>query len=368
MSNVLGKHLTLTLFGESHGPAIGAVLDGLPGGVRIDENYIAGMMAQRRAAGAASTARHEADAVQFLSGVKDGFSEGTPVTVLIANTNVRRKDYDELKDTARPGHADYAGHIRYNGFEDPSGGGHFSGRLTAPVVAAGAIARHMLEEKGILIGTHIASLAGIADRPFQEERLEEEIRTVSSRTFPVLDEDAGRRMMEVIEEARSSCDSVGGILDTAVTGLPAGIGDPAFDSLESSLAKAVFSVGAVKGISFGSGFGFAEMRGSQANDPFAVRNGRIVTLTNHNGGINGGISNGMPVRFRTVIKPTPSIARPQQTVNFRTMEEKTITIHGRHDPAIIHRARVVIDAVTALTLADALMESRGREYFGGRLQ
>lgn len=365
MSNTLGKNLTLTLFGESHGAAIGAVLDGLPGGVRIDPEYIADMMEQRRAAGSISTGRHEADGVQFLSGVRDGFSEGTPVAIMIANTNVRRNDYDNLRDTARPGHADYAGHIKYNGYEDPSGGGHFSGRLTAPVVAAGAIARSMLKEKGILIGTHIASLAGISDAPFDENNLEKEIRLVSSRRFAVLDEEKGREMMQKIEEARMACDSVGGILDTAVTGIPAGIGEPSFDSLESCLAHAVFSVGAVKGIAFGSGFGFAGMRGSEANDPFAVRDGKIVTLTNHNGGINGGISNGMPVRFHTVIKPTPSIAQQQDTVNYRTKEEKKLTISGRHDPAIIHRARVVIDAVTALTVADQLMERFGREYFGG---
>lgn len=366
MSNIFGKNLTLTLFGESHGEAIGAVLDGLPGGVKIDRSYMREMMDQRRAVGSLSTGRHEADAVQILSGVKDDYSEGTPIALVIANTNVRRKDYDELKDTARPGHADYAGDVKYNGYEDASGGGHFSGRLTAPIVAAGAIVRKMLEEKGILIGTHIALLHGIKDIPFDEKKLHEEIVLLNHRRFAVLDEARGECMKAEIEKAREMCDSVGGILDTAIVGLDAGIGEPAFDALESGIAKAMFSIGAVKGIAFGAGFGFAEMFGSEANDPFAVANGKVVTTTNHNGGINGGISNGMPIRFHTVIKPTPSIARKQNTVNYRTKEETVLEIHGRHDPAIIHRARVVVDAMSALVIADYLMERYGREFFGGK--
>lgn len=366
MSNILGKNLTLTLFGESHGEAIGAILDGLPGGVKIDRSYMQEMMDQRKAVGSLSTGRHEADEVQFLSGVKDGYSEGTPIALLIANTNVKRKDYDALKDTARPGHADYAGDVKYNGYEDASGGGHFSGRLTAPIVAAGAIVRKMLEEKGIFIGTHIASLHGIKDRPFDEERLLEDVNYLNKCTFAVLDEGQGECMKAEIEKARVQCDSVGGILDTAIVGLKAGVGEPLFDALESDIAKAVFSIGAVKGIAFGAGFGFADMMGSEANDPFAIKEGKVVTTTNHNGGINGGISNGMPVRFHTVIKPTPSIAKKQNTVNYRTKEEKVLEIHGRHDPAIIHRARVVVDAVTALVIADNLMERYGREYFGGK--
>lgn len=366
MSNILGKNLTLTLFGESHGEGIGAILDGLPGGVQIDRAYMQEMMDQRKAVGSLSTGRHEADAVQFLSGVKDGYSEGTPLCLFIANTNVRRKDYDDLKDTARPGHADYAGHIRYNGYEDASGGGHFSGRLTAPVVAAGSIARKMLEDKGIYIGTHIASLHGVKDRPFNEAHLLEEIHYLNHQMFAVLDEKQAECMKTEIEKAAGNCDSVGGILDTAVVGLEAGIGEPSFDALECGIAKAMFSIGAVKGIAFGAGFGFADMYGSEANDPFAMRDGKVVTTTNHNGGINGGISNGMPVRFHTVIKPTPSIAKKQNTVNYVTKQEKELEIHGRHDPAIIHRARVVVDAMTALVLVDYLMECYGREYFGGQ--
>ncbi len=366
MSNILGKNLTLTLFGESHGEAIGAVLDGLPGGVRIDPSYMQEMMDQRRAVGALSTGRHEADAVQILSGVKDGYSEGTPIALIIANTNVKRKDYDALKDVARPGHADFAGDVKYNGYEDSSGGGHFSGRLTAPIVACGSIARKMLEEKGIYIGSHIAVLHGIRDRAFDEEHLKEEIDIVNHRAFAVLDEEQGECMKAEIEKSREQCESVGGILDTAVVGLEAGIGEPAFDSLESGIAKAIFSIGAVKGIAFGKGFGFADMYGSEANDAFAIQDDQVVTTTNHNGGINGGISNGMPIRFHTVIKPTPSIAKKQNTVNYRTKEETVLEIHGRHDPAIIHRARVVVDSVTALVVADYLMERHGREYFGGK--
>ena len=241
MSNILGKNLTLTLFGESHGEAIGAILDGLPGGVKIDRSYMQEMMDQRKAVGSLSTGRHEADEVQFLSGVKDGYSEGTPIALVIANTNVKRKDYDALKDTARPGHADYAGDVKYNGYEDASGGGHFSGRLTAPIVAVGAIARNMLEEKGIFIGTHIASLHGIKDRPFDEVHLLEDVNYLNKCTFAVLDAGVGECMKAEIEKAREQCDSVGGILDTAVVGLEAGIGEPAFDALESDIAKAIFS-------------------------------------------------------------------------------------------------------------------------------
>lgn len=366
MSDIFGRHLTVTLFGESHGPAVGAVLDGLPGGVKIDPEEIAEDMNKRRAVGSISTGRHEADQVKFLSGVRNGYSEGTAIALVIENTNVHSHDYDDLRDTARPGHADYAGHIRYNGFEDPSGGGHFSGRLTAPLTACGSIVLRMLREKGILIGSHILRLHGIEERHFDETDLRKDILSVSAKQFAVLDEEKGAAMKACIEAARKQCDSVGGILETAVIGLPAGIGDPFFDSLESCISHAVFSVPAVKGIAFGSGFGFADLYGSEANDPFRIQDGKVVTSSNHNGGINGGISNGMPVVFTTVIKPTPSIAKAQETVNYVTKENKELTIRGRHDPAVIHRARIVIDSVTALVIADTLMGAYGREYFGGR--
>lgn len=366
MKNVIGNSITLTLFGESHGTAIGGVLDGFPAGVRIDEKLIEDMMAKRRAAGAASTGRHEADVPQFLSGIHDGYSEGTPIAFVTANTSQHSGDYDALKNIARPGHADYTGHIHYYGYEDASGGGHFSGRLTAVMVAAGAICMCLLRERKIAIGTHIADLCGIQDRPFRESDLQTDISLLNKRTFAVLDETKEAEMMEKILEAKKDLDSVGGILDTAVIGLPAGYGDPEFDSLESSLAHAMFSIPAVKGIAFGKGYAFAHMHGSEANDPFAMKDGKVVTVTNNNGGINGGISNGMPIRFTTVIKPTPSIARTQDTVNFETNENVKLEIHGRHDPAIIHRARIVVDAMTALTIADAIVSRDGYEGWKGR--
>ncbi len=368
MSNTIGTHLTVTLFGESHGPAIGAVVDGLPGGVKIDLEYIAQRMEFRKAVGSISTGRKEADAVKILSGVKNDRSEGTPIALLIENTNVRSHDYNALQNIARPGHADYAGHVKYDGFEDASGGGHFSGRLTAPIVAAGAIAQHMLEEKGIYIGSHIASLHGIEDEVFDESRLKEQIDALNQKSFAVIRPEIESVMVSEIEKAKENLDSVGGILETVVIGMPAGVGEPTFDSIESKIAHAMFSVPAVKGIEFGEGFGFAKMYGSEANDAFAMKDGSVTTLTNHNGGVNGGITNGMPILFRTVIKPTPSIAQKQHSVNFEEGVDTEIEIHGRHDPAIIHRGRVVIDSMCALVIADFLMERFGREYFRGEKQ
>lgn len=359
MNNTIGNLITLTVFGESHGPAIGGVLDGLPPGLVVDEAYIASQMDLRRAVGKISTGRHEADVPKFLSGVKNGRTEGTPMAFMIRNSDVKRSDYDMLAETARPSHADYTGHVKYSGFQDASGGGHFSGRLTAVITAAGAILRQALEQKGILIGTHIRSLHGIEDDPFLQNELVQQIRALNAKDFAVLNEETGKQMIAEIEHAASLHDSLGGILETAVSGLPAGIGEPMFDSLESRLSHALFSIPAVKGVEFGSGWELAQMYGSEANDAFGVEDGQVITLTNHNGGINGGISNGMPVLFRTVIKPTPSIARSQKTVNFRTMEETEITIKGRHDPAIVHRARVVQDTMTALVLADLLAQHFG---------
>jgi chorismate synthase len=364
MKNTFGSHITITLFGESHGKAVGAVIDGMPAGVKIDYELMADMMDARRAAGSISTARREDDLPEILSGVKDGYSEGTPIALLINNTNVHSTDYDALKNTPRPGHADYTGHIKYLGYEDASGGGHFSGRLTAPIVAAGAICMHMLETKGIYIGTHIAKLKDIEDLPFDEENLKRDIEILHNKRFAALDDKKGEAMIATILSCRENQDSVGGILDTAVVGLEAGLGEPEFDSLESVLSHAMFSIPAVKGIEFGEGFHFADLYGSQANDAFAIKDGRVVTKTNHNGGINGGISNGMPIRFRTVVKPTPSIAQSQDTVDYETLEEKKLSIAGRHDPAVIHRARVVVDAMTAIVLTDFLLERHGSLYFG----
>lgn len=364
MKNTFGNNLTVTLFGESHGTAIGAVMDGVPSGVRIDMDIISRMVNQRKAAGTISTGRKEDDIPEFVSGVKNGVTEGTPITFFIQNKNVHSSDYNALENVARPSHADYAGHMKYRGNEDASGGGHFSGRLTAPLVVCGAICMCMLKEKHISIGTHISRMMDIVDRPFDEDNLLHDIEICNEKTFSTLDDEKGQAMIALINDARNKQDSVGGILDTAIVGMDAGVGEPAFDSVESMLSHALFSIPACKGVMFGSGFDFASMYGSKANDAFEMKDGKVTTVTNHNGGINSGITNGMPIRFQTVFKPTPSISQKQKTVNFKTNENVEIEIHGRHDPAIIHRARVVVDAMCAITLVDLLITRYGTMYFG----
>lgn len=356
MRNTFGNVLTITLFGESHGAAVGAVLDGLAPGTVIDEEYIKARMDKRRAYGRISTARQETDEVEILSGVFEGRATGTPLTLLIRNADTHSGDYSELKNVARPSHADYTANCKYGGFQDYRGGGHFSGRITAALVAAGAILLHELEEKGIYIGTHIASCHGINDRSFEgsKDSLLSDIEYLRNEKFPVLDKAAAEAMRTEIEKAAGEGDSVGGVLETAIAGLPAGLGEPWFDTLEGMLAHIAFSVPAVKGIEFGAGFGFAEMRGSEANDAFRYENGEVVTLTNNNGGINGGISNGMPVLFRTAVKPTPSIFKTQQTIDFAEKKNTELSLKGRHDPAVIHRAAAVMDAAAALAVADML--------------
>lgn len=364
MKNTFGNALTVTIFGESHGAAVGAVLDGLSPGIRIEEEYIRAKMDKRRAYGKISTARQEADEVEFLSGVFNGYTTGTPLTVMIRNADTHSKDYSELKTTARPSHADFTAECKYGGFQDYRGGGHFSGRITAALVAAGAIVMSALEEKGIFIGTHISECYGIKDRGFAgamnaEQAICEEISCLARKQFPVIDDKAAEAMKKEIEAAAAEGDSVGGILETAVVGLPAGVGEPWFDSLEGMIAHMAFSIPAVKGIEFGAGFGFAVMKGSEANDAFRCENGRIVTETNNNGGINGGISNGMPIVFRMAVKPTPSIFKTQQTVDFAECKNKELSLKGRHDPAVIHRAAVVTEAATALVIADMLLTRYG---------
>lgn len=358
MKNTFGNHVSVTLFGESHGAEIGAVLDGLAPGVRVDEDFIRHQLSLRRPHGKISTARVEADEFRIVSGVFEGRTTGTPLCILIPNTNTRSGDYE--KGLPRPGHADYTAECKYHGYQDYRGGGHFSGRLTAPLVAAGAIAISMLRKSGILIGTHISSLAGIADRAFGN--VEADIETLDDLIFPVLSASASEAMQREIEAAASEGDSVGGILETAVTGLPAGLGEPWFDTVEGLLSHALFSIPAVKGVEFGAGFGFADLRGSEANDALRVVNGKVVTTTNHNGGINGGITNGMPVVFRCAVKPTPSIFLDQESVDLDTMQNATLSLKGRHDPAIIHRARVVVDSVTALVLCDILAGRFGTDF------
>ena len=360
MRNTFGSNVAVTLFGESHGEAIGCVLDGLAPGIKIDEKYIAEKLALRRPAGVISTARREKDEYKIVSGVFGGFTTGAPLCIVIPNADIKSSDYDELKNLARPGHADLTAQIKYNGFQDYRGGGHFSGRLTAPIVAAGAICLSALEAKGIKIATHISAVAGIRDRRFDPVRPETE--DLDRLYFPLLDREKEQEMRSAIESAANEGDSVGGELETAVTGLPAGLGEPWFDSAESLLSHALFSIPAVKGIEFGAGFGFETMKGSEVNDPISVKEGKISTLTNNNGGINGGITNSMPLIFRLAVKPTPSIAKAQQTVDMRVPENASLELKGRHDPCIVHRARAVADAVTAIVICDLLAARYGTDY------
>ncbi|MBQ7295082.1 MAG: chorismate synthase [Clostridia bacterium] len=360
MKNTFGNNICITLFGESHGEAIGCVLDGIAPGVEVDEEFIASQMEKRKGINSISTPRREADKVRILSGVFEGKTTGTPIALMIENQSQHSKDYSATKDLARPGHADFTAECKYHGFQDYRGGGHFSGRITAPIVAAGAICLKALEAKGIEIGTHIASCGGINDREFND--LNKDIILLKNREMPTLCEKAGKDMIALIEKMRGEGDSVGGVLTTAVTGVPAGVGEPWFDTVESVISHALFSVPAIKGIEFGAGFGFAAMKGSEANDPFLISDGRVHTKTNNNGGINGGITNGMPIIFSCAVKPTPSIYKKQQTVDFKKRENAEIEIKGRHDPAIIHRARVVVDSVTAIALCDLLTGRFGTDY------
>ena len=359
MKNTFGQSIALTLFGESHGAQIGAVIDGLAPGIPVDEDFIRHQLSLRRPAkDGLSTARAEADPFCIVSGVFEGKTTGTPICILIPNGDTRSRDYSP--EVPRPGHADYAAECKYHGFQDYRGGGHFSGRITAALVAAGAILISALRTKGIMIGTHIASLAGEKDRNFGD--LDADLKALGDMIFPVLDASASEKMKQRIRDAAADCDSVGGILETAVTGIPAGVGEPWFDTAEGVLAHALFSVPAIKGVEFGAGFAFADLRGSEANDPIRIKDGGVIMLTNQNGGINGGITNGMPVIFRCAVKPTPSIAKEQESVDMTRMENVKLSIHGRHDPAVIHRARVVVDSVTALALCDLLAQRFGTDF------
>ena len=361
MKNTFGQHLAVTLFGESHGAAIGAVVDGLCPGLPVDEDNIRRMLQLRQPGGGISTARKEKDMYEILSGVLDGVTTGTPLTILIRNQDTKSGDYAQMQALMRPGHADYPAQCKYHGYQDTRGGGHFSGRITAALVAAGAICHSALGSKGIRIGTHISRCAGISDRPFED--LTQDIARLSTALFPVLSDTRGEEMQKAILAAKAEGDSVGGVLETAVVGLPAGVGEPWFDTFEGQLAHILFSVPAIKGVEFGDGFGLADMKGSQANDALRYEGGRVVSETNHGGGIGGGITSGMPVIFRCAVKPTPSIAKAQNTVDIQKKENATLEIKGRHDPAIVHRARIVVDAVTAIAIYDMLAGRFGTDYF-----
>ena len=358
MKNTFGNALSFTLFGESHGPSIGIVIDGLAPGLPVNEGAIAAMLTRRRPAGAISTARQEKDAFVIESGVFNDKTTGTPICIRIPNVDTRSVDYGSDDRLARPGHADLAAHCKYNGYEDYRGGGHFSGRITAALVAAAGIVMPALEKKGIRIGTHIRRLAGVEDRSFED--IITDIANLQTE-FPVLDASVKDAMQQRVLEAKADGDSVGGVLETAVCGVPAGVGEPWFDTMESMLSHALFSIPAVKGVEFGDGFAMADMRGSRANDAWRVG---PATVTNHNGGINGGITNGMPIVFRCAIKPTPTIAKEQDTVSITTGMDGKLAAKGRHDPCIVHRAAVVVDAVTALVLCDMLTGRYGTDWLG----
>ena len=335
MKNTIGNSLTVTLFGESHGKAIGAVLDGMPSGIKVDEEYIASQLTRRRPKDALSTPRQEKDEFSILSGVFEGRTTGTPICITIPNADTHSSDYGEMQYKMRPSHADYTANCRYNGFQDYRGGGHFSGRITAALVAAGALIIPALNKKGIYVSTNILSIAG--------ETVEE-------------------KRNEKILAAKSEGDSVGGVLETSITGVPAGVGEPWFDTVEGMLSHAIFSIPAVKGIEFGLGFNFADKKGSEANDQMYADGDSVKCYTNNNGGVMGGITNGMPIVFRTVIKPTPTISKEQKTVDISTMQNTTIAARGRHDPCIVHRAEVVVESVTALVIADMLSAKYGTDW------
>ena len=354
MSSVFGRKLKVSIFGQSHGEAIGVVIDGFPAGFTVDREALRAFMA-RRAPGQSdfATPRKEADEAEFLSGLVNDVTCGAPICAVIRNTNTRSGDYRELLDQPRPSHADYAADIRYGGAEDIRGGGHFSGRLTAALCVAGGLCLQYLAERGIAVGAHIASIGGIKDAQFDAVNVT--AAEFPTGLFPVLDEAAGEAMRSVIAAARAEGDSVGGVVECAAVGLPVGIGDPLFDGLENRLSAAVFGIPAVRGIEFGNGFEAAYLRGSENNDRYYTDGDAVRTYTNNHGGVLGGISTGMPLVFRVAIKPTPSIAKEQMTLNRRTGRVEPLIIRGRHDPCIVPRAVPCVEAACAIALCDYLI-------------
>ena len=354
MSSTFGESLKLTIFGQSHGPAIGMTLDGIPAGLPVDSDRLQAFL-DRRAPGqrAWSTPRKEADRPEFLAGIVNGYTCGAPIAATISNTNTRSGDYDNLKVQPRPGHADYTAQIKYGGFQDAAGGGHFSGRLTAPLCIAGGLCIQWLDQMGIRIGARIAAIGSVED-PVVFDSVCPQLDSVHS-DFPVLSRKVSEQMQAVIADAKAEGDSVGGIIQCAITGLPAGLGEPMFGGVESRIAQIVYGIPAVKSVEFGAGRAVGALFGSQCNDCYTMTDGQIRTETNHCGGILGGITNGMPVLFQTAFKPTPSIAKPQQTVNLSTGEVTPLRIHGRHDPCIVPRAVPVVEAAAAIAIFDLIL-------------
>ena len=353
MSSTYGERLKLSIFGQSHGPAIGMTLDGIPAGLPVDFEALQAFL-DRRAPGQNdySTPRKEADRPEFLSGILDGFTCGAPIAAVIHNTNTRSGDYNGLKDCPRPGHADFTAQIKYGGYQDAAGGGHFSGRLTAPLCIAGGLCKQWLEKEGIQVGAHLVCVGGVTDDPF--DPINPQLDLVRT-DFPVISEAAGARMREIIAQAKADGDSVGGIVECAVTGLPAGLGDPMFSGMESRIAQIVYGIPAVKAVEFGAGYAAGYMRGSEHNDAYTVENGKIKPLTNRAGGILGGITTGMPLCLQVAIKPTPSISKKQQSASFSKLETVDLEVKGRHDPCIAPRAVAVVEAAVAIAIYDAFL-------------
>ncbi|MCR5079137.1 MAG: chorismate synthase [Bacilli bacterium] len=358
MSNTLGEKVKVTVFGESHGPYVGAVLDGLSAGIKINDESIKDLLSKRRPQGKGETQRVEADNYQIVSGIFNGYTTGAPITVLIPNTNTHSSDYEKLKDIPRPSHADYVAREKYAGFSDYRGGGHFSGRVTAPLVALGAIVIDALEAKGIKIFVRIKECGGIEDFPLEKSSLFV-LKDLNRTAFPTISREKGELMQKKIEETGKEGDSIGGVIEVCVIGNLFGLGEPWFSSVEGKLSEACFAIGGVKGIEFGEGFAFKEGKGSSLNDQYAYEEGEVRTLSNHNGGINGGIANGEPIVFRLAIKPTPSIYKKQTSVDLAKEENVDLNIEGRHDPAIIRRICPVIRAMTSFVIADLFEMKNG---------
>lgn len=360
MSSVWGERLKISLFGESHGPAIGVVIDGLPAGERIDEAELAAALA-RRAPGKspAVTARRETDTPEFLSGLINFVTTGAPLCIVIRNQDAHSGDYAQFSHIPRPGHADFTAGVRYSGFCDYRGGGHFSGRLTAPLAAAGNICAQILARRGVTVGAHLFSCAGISDAPLDPAGVTpEQLAAMVSSPFPVIDSARGAQMLEKIAALRAAGDSAGGVVECAASGVAPGLGGP-FVGVESVISSLLFAVPGVKGVEFGSGFAAAGLTGSSNNDAFECENGRVVTETNNHGGILGGITSGMPVIVRAAFKPTPSIAVEQQSVDLDTMTGTRLSIKGRHDPCIAVRAVPVVEAAVSTALLELYLEGKG---------
>jgi chorismate synthase len=358
MSSVYGKNLIVSIFGQSHSEAIGVCIDGLPAGKKIDFRELKKFMGRRSPGkNEYSTKRNEKDDFEVLSGIVNDTTCGAPFAAIIRNMDARSSDYKEIMDIPRPSHADFTAQMKYKGAQDINGGGHFSGRLTAPLCIAGGICRQMLKHDGIEIKAHISEIHGIKDSLFDPVNID---MTPLDDGFPVLDKAKGEKMISAIDEAKKDDDSLGGIIECAICGLPAGIGEPIFDGMENRISSAIFGIPAVKGIEFGNGFACSKLKGSQNNDGFYINDNKIMTKTNNSGGILGGISSGMPILFRVAIKPTPSIAKAQDSVSMSKMENTELVIKGRHDPCIVQRAVPCVEAAAAIAVMDLYIEYTGR--------